>query len=313
MRMPTLPLVLLLSLSCLAADAPKAETPAPPALPMPPTVAEGAALKTEYEEKRWFEGPVWDPAGKAFYFTSHGGKTNWIMRLDGEGKATKWWDETGGIGGLWVAGERVYATQSDTHKVVSFAFAADGPKDVKVLHADQSLHQPNDLCRLANGNIYFTDPDFKGNDGEKTGSVWLLAPEGKATKVVADLGAPNGIAASPDGKTLYLSDSDKKQWWKYAIRDGGALSKGEAFFTPESRGKGNPDGMSVDEQGNVYASGLGGVWAVSPEGKTLGFVPVPEPVSNVAFGGEDFKTLYLTCGRKVYSLRMAVAGSRAGM
>lgn len=240
MRMPTLPFVLLLSLSCLAADAPKAETPAPPALPMPPTVAEGAALKTEYEEKRWFEGPVWDPSGKAFYFTSHGGKTNWIMRLDGEGKATKWWDETGGIGGLWVAGERVYATQSDTHKVVSFTFAAEGPKDVKVLHADQSLHQPNDLCRLANGNIYFTDPDFKGKDGKKTGSVWLLAPEGKATKVVADLGAPNGIAASPDGKTLYLSDSDKKQWWKTPSGTAGRFRRAKHSSRPSRAARATP-------------------------------------------------------------------------
>lgn len=313
MRSSSLLCVLLLSASCLAADAPKAETHALPALPVPSTVAAGAQLKIEYEEKRWFEGPVWDPAGKTFYFTSHGGKTNWIMRLDGEGKAAKWWDETGGIGGLWVAGGRVYATQSETHKVVSFKFAAEGPKDLNVLHTDESLHQPNDLCRLANGNIYFTDPDFKGKDGEKTGSVWLLTPEAKAVKVVADLGAPNGIAASPDGKTLYLSDSDKKQWWKYAIRDDGALGKGEIFFAPESRGAGSPDGMSVDEQGNVYATGQGGVWAVSAAGKTLGFVPVPEPCSNVTFGGEDLKTLYLTCGRKVYSLRMAVAGSRAGM
>src|SRR5262245_26592074 len=119
---------------------------------------------------------------------------------------------------------------------------------------------------------------------------------------------PNGLKVSPDGKTLYVSDSHLRHWKAYPIKEDGGVGAGKVFFEPQTDNKNEPDGLAVDEQGNLYFTGRGGVWVVSPDGKALGLIAVPEFVSNVTFGGADGKTLYLTCSKKVYGLQMKVRG-----
>jgi gluconolactonase len=92
----------------------------------------------------------------------------------------------------------------------------------------------------------------------------------------------------------------------------GTVGPGAVFFDPATDNRASPDGMSIDEQGNLYFSGRGGVWVASPEGKSLGFIPVPEFCSNVTFGGADGRVLYLTCDKKVYALAMKVRGGQFG-
>ncbi len=280
-------------------------------MPLPETVVKGAVLEEVYSEKRFFEGPVWDPKTGKLYFTSHGSKKSArIMRLDEKGKATLWLDNSGGIGGTWVSKEgRLLATQAHDHRVVSYAFGPEGPLDLKVLHTDKDLFQPNDLCQLAVGDIYFTDPDFKE---KKASAVWHLSPKGEAKKVITDMAVPNGVIASLDGKVLYVSDSHQKHWMCFPILPGGDVGKGQVFFAPETENKKDPDGMTIDARGNLYFTGRGGVWVVSPKGKALGLIPVPRFCSNVAFGGPDYKTLYLTCSQKVFSLAMNIEGGRPG-
>ena len=116
--------------------------------------------------------------------------------------------------------------------------------------------------------------------------------------------APNGLIASNDGKTLYIADSIQKLWRSFPIRAGGSLGKGKVFLETESSKTDAPDGMTIDESGNLYLTGLGGVRIVSPQGRLLWMISIPEKVSNVTIGGTSGKTLFLTCDKKVYSLEI---------
>lgn len=274
--------------------------------PFPSTAADGANLTEAYEDKGvFFEGPTWDPKTGKLYFTAFGKGTQ-VRRLDGPGKASVWMEMTAGVNGTYLSKDgRLIGAQAFGHQVVSYAFGHDRAHDPQVLHADAKLHQPNDLCQAPNGDIYFTDPDF--NKREKS-AVFRLAPDGKATKVLSDMPLPNGVKTSPDGKTLYVSDSHLKLWRSYPIKDDGSVGEGKVFFNPDHKDMREPDGLCVDEEGNLYFSGRGGVWVVNPEGKSLGHVPIKEFCSNCTFGGADGKTLYMTCQDKVYSLQMKVRG-----
>jgi gluconolactonase len=274
---------------------------------LPETVAPDAGLVIEYQDDRFFEGPTWHPGIGKLLFTAFGKDTTQILRLDGGGKAAVWLDRTEGVNGTYLAKSgRLLGAQAYGHRVMSYAVGPDGPTDTKVLYENKALNQPNDLCEAPNGDVYFTDPDFKDR---KTSGVWLLRPDSKATKLIDDLPLPNGIKTSRDGKTLYVSDSHLHRWKAYPVRADGTLGEGRVFFNPDTPNKDEPDGMAVDEKGNLYFTGRGGVWVVTPEGKCLGLIPVPEFCSNVTFGGQDGRTLYLTCSKKVYSLKMSVRGA----
>lgn len=294
----------LLVLACLFAFAPPAlaENPPPPA-----TVADGAALVEVYGDERFFEGPTWDPQHNKLLFTAFGDNTQ-ILRLDEPGKVTVWLDNTEGVNGTYLSNDgRLLGAQAYGHRVMSYGFGPDGPADSKALYFNDQLHQPNDVCQAPNGDIYFTDPDF---DGMKTSAVYRLSPDGTATKVIDDMPVPNGLKTSLDGRTLVVGDSHLALWRAYTLNDDGTVTDGRVFFDPQTERRDAPDGMGLDEQGNFYFSGRGGVWVASPDGECLGHIPVPEFCSNVTFGGEDGRTLYLTCSKKVYSLAMNVRGEK---
>ena len=272
---------------------------------MPSTVAENAQLVELYSAKRFFEGPTWDPTTGRLFFTSFGEQTQ-ILRLDEPGKVTVWADNTEGSNGTYRSlDERLLAAQAFGHRILSYAF--DKMDDVRILAANNKWNQPNDICQTPNGNIYFTDPDFKI---KATSAVFLMTPEGNITKIITDMAVPNGVLASNDGRTLYIGDSHMRLWRSYPIRDDGTVGEGREFFNPDTENQNDPDGMSIDEHGNLYLTGRGGVWVASPAGNSLGLIAVPEFCSNVTFGGSDGKTLYLTCSNKLYGLHMTVRGGQ---
>jgi gluconolactonase len=279
-------------------------------VPLPASVTAGGNLVEVYGDDRFFEGPTWDPKTGKLYFTAFGKGNQQVLRLDAPGKATVWLDKTEGVNGTFRSLDgRLLGAQAYGHRVMSYDFGADGPTDPKVLYHHPMLNQPNDVCQAPNGTIYFTDPDFKAR---KTSAVFRLTPDGKAEKVISDMPLPNGLKTSLDGKTLYISDSHDKLWRAYPIKDDGTCGAGKVFFNPDTKDMKEPDGLAIDEKGNLYFSGRGGVWVVDPQGKALGLIPVPEFCSNVCFGGKDGQTLYLTCSKKVYSLPMTVKGGQIG-
>ncbi|WP_278465476.1 SMP-30/gluconolactonase/LRE family protein [Gimesia maris] len=276
--------------------------------PLPDTVADDAKLQEEYAAKAFFEGPIWDPAGERLYFTSFVDKDTKILRLDKTGKASVWLDDTKGINGTYLSVEgRMLGAQAYGQHVMSYAFGESGPADTIVVAKNPKWNQPNDVCQTPNGNIYFTDPDFKNR---KTSAVYVKTTEGEVKKIITSMPVPNGVIASNDGKTLYVGDSHEKLWRSFPILADGTVGEGRLFFDPETSRKDSPDGMSIDAEGNLYLSGRGGVWVASPYGKSRGLIPVPEFCSNVTFGGADGKTLYFTCANKVYSLQMKVKGGQ---
>lgn len=270
-------------------------------------VTPGATLVEVYSASRYFEGPTWDLAGGKLYFTALSGGEQ-ILRLEAPGSASVWMPVTSGINGTYLSLEgRLLCAQGTARKILSLRIGAAGPEDITTLAADNTWVAPNDLCQTYSGDIYFTTPDFASHSASR---VYRIAPFGQVTTVVTDMTLPNGIIASIDGRTLYVADSAEKWWRSYPVAADGTVGAGTLFFNPSTPDTSDPDGMTIDELGNVYCTGRGGLWIVSPGGSLQQMVPVPRFCSNVTFGGADGRTLYLTCDQKVYSLSMQVRGAR---
>jgi gluconolactonase len=181
------------------------------------------------------------------------------------------------------------------------------------------LNSPNDLVYKSDGSLYFTDPPYglAGQDQDpkkelKFNGVYRFT-KGKLQLLVRDMTRPNGIALSPDEKVLYVANSDEKRkiWMRYDVRPDGTLANGKVFFDATSHpDPGLPDGMKVDVNGNVYATGPGGVWILSPDGKHLGTIKPDETPANCAWG-DDGKTLYITAITSLYRIRLNAEGKKA--
>jgi gluconolactonase len=181
------------------------------------------------------------------------------------------------------------------------------------------LNSPNDLVYKSDGALYFTDPPFglpKFFDDprkELSYSGVFRAAEGHVQLLTTDLTGPNGLAFSPDEKYFYVDDWDvkKKVVMRYSVEPDGTLSHGEVFFDMTSEpGEQALDGMKIDQKGNLYVSGPGGVWIISPEAKHLGTIKAPELPANFAWGDEDGRTLYMTARTGVYRVRLKIPGIR---
>jgi len=197
-------------------------------------------------------------------------------------------------------------------------------KDRKVtpyLEKFESKHfnSPNDLVYRSDNSLYFTDPPYglakQDEDPAKEikfNGVYRYA-NGKLQVVVKDLTRPNGIAFSPDEKTLYVANSDpaRKVWMAYDVAPGGELSNGRVFFDVTSQTEdGLPDGMKVDTEGNLYCTGPGGIWIFSPAGKHLGTIKPPETPANCNWDGAR-TTLYITARTGLYRIKLGIAGKPA--
>lgn len=181
------------------------------------------------------------------------------------------------------------------------------------------LNSPNDAVYRSDGALYFTDPPYgfvKQDDDPKKelkfNGIYRLAG-GKLQLLSTELSRPNGLGFSPDEKYLYVANSDpaRKIWMRFEVKPDGTLANGKVFFDVTGRAEdGLPDGLKLDQKGNLYATGPGGVWIFSPEGKHLGTIQPPETPANCAWGDADGRTLYLTARTGLYRIRLLIAGIR---
>jgi len=173
----------------------------------------------------------------------------------------------------------------------------------------------NDLVVKKDGSIYFTDDTGglrKRDDDPRRGvqfSGVFMWKDGKTSAVIRDIPHTNGLAFSPDEKILYANGSRDRFLRAYDVQPDGTLTNGRMLIDLNSDPRpGITDGMKVDMKGNIWESGPGGIWIISPQGKALGHIQVPELVANVAFGDPDYKTLYIPARTSVYKLRVNVRG-----
>jgi gluconolactonase len=183
------------------------------------------------------------------------------------------------------------------------------------------LNSPNDLVYRSDGSLYFTDPPFGlpkfGADPRKElpfAGVFRWRPDGRLSLLTKELSGPNGIAFSPDERTLYVGnwDARAKIVKRYAVRPDGSIDGGSVFVDLTQRIPGDEalDGIKVDAAGHVYLSAPGGVWIFDAAGKHLGTIVAPTPVHNFAWGGDDGRTLYLCARSNLYRIPLLVAGVR---
>lgn len=271
-----------------------------------PIITPGAELVPVHVASQFFEGPTWHPVAGKLYFSSLTGNGQ-IYRLTPPTRVDLWMDDTQGINGTFLSlYGRLLCAQGDARKILSLGVGPDGPEDPVTLAEDASWTKPNDICQAPNGDIYFTT---RNSSPPSNNVVYHLSPGGVVTPVVTDMSVCNGVITSLDGQTLYVSDSYEKLWRSYPILPDGGVGVGSVFFNPSAGNQDDPDGMTIDEFGNLYFTGRGGIWIVSPAGQELEMQPVTEFCANATFGGVDGKTLYITCDGKVYSLSMEVRGA----
>ena len=292
----------------------------------------------------WIEGPVWAD-GRLFFaeipsnsirtWTPGKGVSIFLQPSGYLGKEPYGGPESGSNGMTLDARGRLTVAghaQRDVYRFESF----DAKGTITILadtYKGKKLNSPNDVVYKSDGSLYFTDPPYGlrtqgDSDPEKQLSVngVYRIPHALAQKpgapperdqlqlLVSDLPRPNGIAFSPDEKYLYVdSTQPKKIWMRYTVKADGTLADGKLLYDDTAdRRPGGPDGMKVDVEGNIYSAGPGGVWIFSPEGKALGTIVMPGRISNVAFAGEDRKTLYMTGSEGIFRVHLKIAGEPVG-
>lgn len=279
------------------------------------------------------EGPVWVPAtgnvpGHLLFSDPN---NNTIYRWSQEGQVSVFRTKSGysgfnigeyhqpGSNGLTLDKQgRLTINQHGNRRVIRVE-----PRGNITVLADRydgrRLNSPNDLVYRSDGVLYFTDPPFGlpkvFNDPRKelTYSGVYCVKDGIVKLVSTDLDAPNGIALSPDEKTLYVNNWNEKRKviLRYEVKGDCALANSKVFFDmTDAPGNDALDGLKVDQEGNVYSTGPGGIWIFSPEGKHLGLIKGPEDPHNMAWGDDDGKTLYITALTGLYRMRLNIAGVR---
>jgi sugar lactone lactonase YvrE len=271
-------------------------------------LAQGATVEKLAGDFGFTEGPVWHPDGYLLFsdiprnriMKWHPTEGVSVFREPSEQSNGLIFDRDGRLVAAEHAARRVSRTEADG-RIVALAERYEGKR----------LNSPNDVVQASHGAFYFTDPPYglpqqkEGKELEVNG-VYRLATDGTLTLVADDFERPNGLAFSPDGKTLYIADTAKQHVRAFDVVANGSLANGRVFgtMTPWPGAQGGADGMKVDAQGRVFVTGAGGVWVFDAKGTILGVIETPETPANCAFGDADGKTLYITARTGLYRIKL---------
>lgn len=253
------------------------------------------------------EGPVWlAPKGVLLFSDIPAGT---IHQLQPPATATVFRMPSGKGNGLGLDAEgRLIASEHDNRRV-SRTLADGSVVTVADRWQGKRLNSPNDNITRSDGTIYFTDPPYGVPAGQAREldfqGVFRVDPAGTLHLESRDMNRPNGVALSPDEKTLYVDDAEDGLVRKFPVRPDGSLGP-PTMFVPSTGGGG--DGMAMDDGGNLYVATNAGVTVYQPSGTPWGTIPIPEVPSNCTFGGPDRKTLYITARTSLYRVTLPVPG-----
>ncbi|MFA6242089.1 MAG: SMP-30/gluconolactonase/LRE family protein [Candidatus Hydrogenedentales bacterium] len=260
-------------------------------------------VKLVAEGFKFIEGPLWLPGNELIFSDI---PANAICKID----KTVFRQPSGESNGLTLDGEgRLIACEGGNRRVTRTE--KDG--SIVVLaetHEGKKLNSPNDVVVRADGVIFFTDPPYGVSPDKREltfQAVFAVLKDGTVKLAQDDFIKPNGIGLSPDGKTLYVADTEGNHIRAFDVAEDGSLSNNRVFC--ELPG---PDGMAIDTKGYVWCTAQDGVRVLTPEGKLVHTVATPQVPANCAFGGPDLKTLYITARTGLYSVPVTTPGLRIG-
>jgi len=275
----------------------------------------------------FIEGPVWRPFGALWFSDVIGnvtrqwtpdGKVIELLRPGGyDGHSLPAGGFIGPNGATAGPGGTVVMCQHGNRRVVRITNALEVTTIVDKFEGKQ-LNSPNDVVYRSDGSMYFSDPPYGLPKGDEDPSKELpfnavfKLTNGRLEPIITDMTRPNGLAFSPDEKTLYVANSDDsyRVWNRYDVLPDGSVKNGSVFLdVSASPDAGLPDGMKIDSRGNIWATGPGGVWVLTPEGRHLGTITLPEQPANCAWG-DDGSTLYMTAETGLYRIKTSVAGQK---
>jgi gluconolactonase len=292
-------------------------------------VPRDAALEKVAGGFAWVEGPVWNRTGGYLLFSDipnnsvfkrrEGTGVSLFLKPSGyTGEVIFEGREPGSNGLAFDPEGRLVLCEHGNRRIARLE--ADGRKTTLAdRYEGKRLNSPNDLVFKTNGDLYFTDPPFglprAFEDPRKEldfSGVYRLSASGQLSLLTREIKAPNGLAFSPDEKTLYVSNADPTRavWMAYDVGDDGSLANGRVFFDATAwtkTKKGVPDGMKIDREGNIFAAGPGGIHIFAPDGTHLGSIETGVATSNAAWG-DDGSVLYITASTAVYRIRLATKG-----
>ncbi len=291
-------------------------------------IATDAKIEKLAEGFTWAEGPVWDVRHHQLLFSDvpknivykwkEGETYNIFLKPSGYTGSEPRGGEPGSNGLTMDPGGHLILCEHGDRRIARLE--KDGSKTTLAeYYQARRFNSPNDLVYNADGDLYFTDPPYglvgMNNDPKKEllfSGVYRLKQNGELSLLISDLTFPNGIAFSPKGRTLYISVSDPARaiWMAYPVNDDGTVGKGRVFFDATSLTKdrkGLPDGMKIDRNGYLFATGPGGVLVFSPEGVHLGTINTGEPTANCAWG-EDGTVLYITANHYLCRIKTKTKG-----
>ena len=290
---------LLLALGTVAVGPAFAQSPVP----------SGASVEQVVTGFQFTEGPIWTADG-ALLFSDI--PANRIYRWAGGDSVDVHRRPSGHSNGLAFSHQgHLLLAQHDGRLS---RIAHDGTEETLAASYDgKRLNSPNDLTVASNGNVYFTDPPYGVEEAQRElefSGVYRLDGSGELTLLADDFARPNGLAFSPDESTLYVNDSQRGHIRAFDVTADGRITNGREFAVLEGDAPGAPDGMVTDQSGRVYSTGPGGIWIFDADGTQLARIDVPERTTNVAWGGSDRQTLYITTANSIYRIGLEATGLR---
>jgi sugar lactone lactonase YvrE len=264
---------------------------------------------------RFTEGPIWNHEEGSLYFSDI--PANRIYRWTPEAGAQVFREPSGNSNGLTRDLQGRLLACEHSNRRVSRSGADGSPETLVERYQGKRLNSPNDIVVRSDGSVFFTDPPYglASENGVLVGQeisfngVYRLSADGETLALlVDDFDRPNGLAFSPDERRLYIDDTRRMHIRVFDLSPQGDLSNGRIFAEMQPDRPGGPDGMKVDVEGNLYCTGPGGVNIFTPAGTYLGRIETPEVAANLAFGEDDWRTLFITANTSLYRVRLAVAG-----